>query len=79
MVLFDKPGVENTDDALRIAIDEAGVQAAAATLLIIADGAPLLEPDPEEINLIFDRPFLFFVSYNDLPLFVGVVADPNAS
>lgn len=59
----------------RIAIDEEGVQAASATIMAVPE-AVALPAELEELHLVFDRPFLFIVSYNQLPLFVGVVANP---
>lgn len=55
-----------------VAVDEAGVEAAAATAVVIGrDSAP-----PE---LRFDQPFWFVIRDNThrLPLFVGRVADPR--
>lgn len=67
--------VGKIDHAVRVAIDEEGVIAAAFTVI---DIAPTGAPDPtDEIDFILDRPFLFVVSSHDnLPLFAGVVEQP---
>lgn len=59
---------------VRVTIDEKGVSAAAYTNISL-DGAAC--EDPEEIEMNFNRPFLFAVSGNDgLPLFTGCVNEP---
>ena len=67
--------VVEIDHAVRVAIDEEGVLAAAYTVIEAEpDGAPC--PD-DEIDFVLDRPFLFVVSSPDrLPLFAGVVEQP---
>ena len=58
----------------RVAIDEAGVTAAAYTALQTV-GASL--PPEEEIDFVLDRPFLFLLTGpDDLPLFIGIVNAP---
>lgn len=73
---------EETDDiyvnqaqhAVRVAIDEKGLLAAAYTVLGLAGSAA---PTGEEIDFVLDRPFLFLVESSDgLPLFTGVVNQP---
>ena len=73
---------EQTDDiyvnqaqhAVRVAIDEKGLLAAAYTILGLAGSAA---PTDEEIDFVLDRPFLFLVESSDgLPLFTGVVNQP---
>lgn len=60
--------------AVRVAIDEEGVTAAAFTEMIAGAAPP-----PEEImDFILDRPFLFVIERANVPLFVGVVNDPSA-
>lgn len=61
----------------QIAIDENGVEAAAATMAAMGMGGP--SEEPEKVDLIFDRPFLFTISYGGVPLFVGTVANPTAA
>jgi serpin B len=61
-----------------IAVDEHGLEAAAATAVT---AVPSSAEAPPELELVLDRPFLICV--HDvalrLPLLVGVVADPTAS
>lgn len=57
----------------RVMIDEKGVTGAAFTLMLC--GASM--PTGEEIDLVFDRPFLFVVQgTGNMPLFVGIVNRP---
>lgn len=62
------------DHAVRVAIDEEGVIAAAYTVMDIPAGCVPTIPD-KEIDFILDRPFLFTVS-TSIPLFAGVVEQP---
>ena len=76
MTNADELYVGQIDHAVRVAVDEEGLIAAAYTV-ISADcgGAPQIPDD--KIDFILDRPFLFVVSSHDnLPLFTGVVAQP---
>lgn len=64
------------DHAVRVAVDEEGVLAAAYTVMDFPEaGEP---PTPkDEIEFVLDRPFMFVVSSHDaLPLFAGVVEQP---
>lgn len=54
----------------RVAIDEEGCVATAYTVMI---GEGSAEPPKEEIDFILDRPFLFAIYSNGVPLFVGIV------
>ena len=67
--------VSKINHAARIAIDEDGCIGAAFTVIESAPtGTP---PNPNEIDFVLDRPFLFVVSSRDhLPLFAGVVNHP---
>lgn len=69
--------VGKIDHAVRVAVDEEGVLAAAYTVMDIPAGsAPPTEKD--EIEFVLDRPFMFVVSSHDaLPLFAGVVEQPQ--
>ena len=61
--------------AARVAIDEEGVTAAAYTVMMAAGAAP---PE-EEVDFTLNRPFVFAITGTDgLPLFVGVVHQPQA-
>ena len=60
-----------------ISVDEAGTEAAAATAVIIAETkAVVVEPEP--IELIVDRPFLFIIRHQTTGtiLFLGRVLNP---
>ena len=62
--------------AARVAIDEEGVTAAAYTVMMMAGSAA---PPEEEVDFTLDRPFVFAITGTDgLPLFVGVVHQPQA-
>lgn len=66
--------LSEADHAVRVAIDEEGVTAAAYTVLQVdSNGLP-----PETtMEFTLDRPFLFVItSRDDLPLFAGVVNQP---
>lgn len=67
--------VSKIDHAVRVAVDEEGIIAAAFTVI---ETAPTGAPDAtNEIDFTLDRPFLFVVSSHDrLPLFAGVVEQP---
>lgn len=56
----------------RVKVDEEGVEAAAVTILDINTCA--LPLPPEEVCIMdLDRPFLFVIRTQDVPLFIGVV------
>ena len=62
------------EHAVRVAIDEEGLIAAAYTVMDFpALGMPTIPDD--EIDFVLDRPFLFLVT-KDIPLFAGVVEQP---
>lgn len=67
--------VDSINHAVRVAIDEEGVTAAAFTVVIItATGAPA---PSEQMDFTLDRPFVFVVTGgDDLPLFAGIVENP---
>ena len=69
-----RPHVSSIDHAVRVAINEKGVTAAAFTWIPAAGAAP---PPETEINFVLDRPFLFVVESRDgLPVFAGIVNTP---
>lgn len=71
----DRPFVSDVEHAARVAVDEDGITAAAYTLIYVA-GAAAPDPDQEEIDFVLDRPFLFVVESNNMPLFTGIVNNP---
>ncbi|MCI9074057.1 MAG: serpin family protein [Lachnospiraceae bacterium] len=58
-------------------VDEKGTEAAAVTMVAIAERAALLEPRPRE--LYFDRPFVYMILHQEsqIPLFVGIMDNPG--
>ena len=62
----------------RVAIDEKGVVAAAYTEVGMDAGAALIE-DPDQADMILDRPFLYAITGPEGELlFLGVCQDPTA-
>jgi len=57
----------------RVKVDEEGVEAAAVTLMMVDATSAMPEPDPEVCVMDLDRPFLFVIRTENVPLFVGVV------
>ena len=60
-------------------IDEQGLEAAAVTSISIAPTSGRLE-EPEEMTLVFDRPFYFLIEdvESGAVLFIGAINDPRA-
>ncbi len=66
--------IGEVEHAATLSVDEEGVTAAAYTRMPLAGAAP---PPEEEMDLVFDRPFLFvLISEDRQPLFIGVVNNP---
>jgi len=61
------------NQSVRVEIDEEGVKAAA---YIEIPGAGSAEPPKEVIDFVLDRPFLFVITNDKLPLFAGCVNNP---
>jgi serpin B len=61
------------NQAVRVQIDEEGVKAAA---YIEFPGATSPAPPEEIIDFVLDRPFLFVISDDFIPLFAGAVNEP---
>ena len=61
------------NQAVRVKIDEEGVEAAA---YLEIPGAGAAQPPEEIIDFILDRPFIFVISKSNIPLFTGVVNNP---
>lgn len=57
----------------RVKVDEKGVEAAAATILSFRCTSLRVPVDQEVCVMDLDRPFLFLVRYQGVPLFVGIV------
>lgn len=69
----EKAFVSAVNQALRVQVDEQGVKAA---VYIEIPGAGAAMPPEEIIDFVLDRPFLFVIASNSLPLFAGVVEQP---
>ena len=68
--------VDKAQHAARVKVDEDGCEAAAYTVMILLCGAAA--PQNDEVDFVLDRPFLFAVTGDsNLPLFTGVVNQPN--
>ena len=61
------------NQSVRVQIDEEGVKAAA---YIEIPGAMSPAPPEEIIDFILDRPFLFAITTDSIPLFMGTVNTP---
>jgi len=69
-----KPYVDSVEQEATIAIDENGAVAAAYTKVEVGDGCADAPPQEEEVlDFILNRPFLFIVESQGVPLFVGTV------
>ncbi|MBR4060012.1 MAG: hypothetical protein IKK03_09260 [Lachnospiraceae bacterium] len=62
------------NQSVRVEIDEEGVKAAA---YIEIPGAGSAAPPEEVIDFVLDRPFLFVITKDKLPLFAGCVNNPE--
>lgn len=61
------------NQSVRVQIDEEGVKAA---VYLEIPGAGAAQPPEEIIDFILDRPFLFVITNDNIPLFAGVVNNP---
>ncbi len=69
--------VSNVQQESHVEIDENGCKAAAYTKIDVREMSLLLD-ETEEIDLSFDRPFLFSIQSGDnAPLFVGTIYQPK--
>ena len=76
----DQLYVDRAIQEAHIGIDEEGVEGAAYTMIALAEGSAWAMEEPEVIEMVLDRPFLFAVHDNkfDVWLFLGVCMDPSA-
>ena len=65
--------LDSINQDTRVTIDEDGVKAAS---YIVIEGVGSTEPPKEIIDFILDRPFVFAITSNSIPLFVGTVNHP---
>ncbi len=69
--------VNEAKHAVRLKIDEKGCTAAVFTTMSVAMAPP---PPNEQVEITFDRPFLFVVKdHSGAVLFMGIVNDPNGN
>ena len=69
-----RPALSQCSHAVRVAVDEEGVTAAAYTEMGMTS---ISAPPPDQVDFMLDHPFLFVITSNDgLPLFAGVVNHP---
>ena len=64
--------VSNVEQLGRIKVDEEGVEAAAVTVITMDATAAPMEPD-QVCVMDLDRPFLFAIYHEGIPLFTGIV------
>lgn len=71
--LTDLPAfLSDAKQLARVKVDEEGVEAAAVTILAVKNTS--LPPQPTEVCVMdLDRPFLFVIRTQDIPLFIGIV------
>ena len=60
----------------RVKVNEEGCEGAAYAVFEMLDGSAAPPVETEKITLTFDRPFLFAVLQNGLPVFTGIVNEP---
>ncbi len=74
-ITWDSPiWLTGVNQSVRVQIDEEGVKAAT---YIEIPGAGSAEPPDEIINFVLDRPFLFVITNENIPLFAGCVNNPG--
>lgn len=73
---FEDLAVDEFTHAARIKVDEKGVEAAAFTVIAIAETSAPMPTD--EVDFVLDRPFIFMLTNKEgLVTFVGVVNNPE--
>lgn len=74
-ITWDSPiWLTGANQSVRVQIDEEGVKAAT---YIEIPGAGSAEPPDEIIDFVLDRPFLFVITNENIPLFAGCVNNPG--
>ena len=68
--------IDQANHSAKVIVNEKGVEAAAYTELTAPDSEP--PEDCRIYELTLDRPFIFVISVDGSPMFVGVVNDPTA-
>ena len=76
--ISDSPSfISGITQQTRLSLDENGVEAAAYTEVAMTGSAAPSEEQPLRVELRLDRPFLYALVDQGVPLFVGVVRDPS--
>ena len=70
--------VSDAKQLARVKVDEEGVEAAAVTIITMDCTSAMPPMDPEICVMDLDRPFLFVIRTEDIPLFIGVVNQVQA-
>ena len=74
LVASDLPvWVDSVQQAARVCVDEKGVTAGS---YLVLPGAGAMAPPEEVIDFVLDRPFLFAITRNGVPMFTGLVNQP---
>ncbi len=68
--------VDKVFHGARVKLDEDGCEAAAYTLIMMEGAGAAAPEEVEEIELKFDRPFLFSLISGGVPMFAGAVYEP---
>lgn len=66
--------LDSINQDTRVTIDEDGVKA--ASYIILDFGAGAAAPPDEIIDFILDRPFVFAITKENIPMFIGTVNNP---
>jgi serpin B len=75
--LSDTPvWIDDVVHAATTEVDETGIEAAAATVVVMRATAAAPSPKPP-VEMRVDRPFVYEVVSGGMPLFIGVVEDPR--
>ncbi len=67
--------LESINQDTRVTVDEDGVKA--ASYIILNFGAGAAQPPDEIIDFVLDRPFVFAITTENIPMFVGTVNNPS--
>lgn len=70
--------IERVLHRVRVDVDEAGTEAAAATLIEIMPGMARFSAPKKRFEMVVDRPFLFLIHHmtTRCPLFLGIITNP---
>lgn len=68
--------VSKINQMARVKINKKGLEAASAAMCFVCATGSYLEI-PEEYDFFVDRPFIFSITRNNMPIFVGTIANPK--